>query len=30
MKRSGPGYNKPGISLKSLVIAAKDYKLEGP
>lgn len=27
MKRSGPGYNKPGILMKSLVIIAKDYKL---
>lgn len=30
MKRSGPGYNKSGISLKVLLTIAKDYKLEGP
>lgn len=27
MKRSGPGYNKSGISLKVLLTIAKDYKL---
>jgi hypothetical protein len=30
MKRSGPGHNKSGISMKTLITVAKDYKLEGP
>ena len=30
MKRSGPGYTKPGIPIKSLVTVIKDYKLEEP
>lgn len=30
MKKSGVGYNKHGISMKSLITVAKDYKLEGP
>lgn len=30
MKKSGPGYNKSGIQMKTLITIAKDYKLEGP
>jgi hypothetical protein len=30
MKKSGCTYNKPGIKLKLLQLALKEYKLEGP